>query len=71
MKHIILALALAFGSTAYADAEPPKTKQVCVDQIQNGKPVIDPKTNKPKQTCRTVKIHKKYEGTEIPDNKKK
>lgn len=70
MKYLILAFVLA-AAPVFADAEPPKTKQVCIDQIQNGKPVIDPKTNKPKQTCKTIKIHKKYEGTEIPEDKKK
>jgi len=61
MKHIILALALAFGSTAVL-AEP-QTKKVC----QESK---DAKTGKTKETCKTIKIHKKLEGTSVTDAKK-
>jgi azurin len=51
-------------------AEAPKTKKVCVDQQgKDGKPVMDPKTNKPKQNCKEVKVHKKHEGTEVPVKK--
>jgi hypothetical protein len=53
-------------------AEAPKTKRVCLDvQGRDGKPVIDPKTGKPKQNCTTVKIREKFEGTKIEDAKKK
>ena len=53
-------------------AEAPKTKQVCLDvQGKDGKPVIDPKTNKPKQNCTTVKVREKFEGTKIPEGTKK
>jgi hypothetical protein len=78
---------LAFGTAAYAKEEPkkeivaevkkdaaaaPKTKQVCLDvQGKDGKPVIDPKTKKPKQNCTTVKVREKFEGTKIEDAKKK
>lgn len=57
---------------APASAEAPKTKQVCLDvQGKDGKPVIDPKTKKPKQNCTTVKVREKFEGTKIEDAKKK
>ena len=39
-----------------------ETKKVCVDQT-------DAKTKKVKQVCKTVKVHKKLEGTKIPDKK--
>ena len=75
MKHIIfvagLALTLTYP-TAYADNhdKKPETKKVCVDaQGKDGKPVLDPKTNKPKQNCKEVKVHKKHEGTEVPVKK--
>jgi hypothetical protein len=52
-------------------AEEGTTKKVCLDvQGKDGKPVIDPKTKKPKQDCKTVKVHKKHEGTAIPEKKK-
>jgi hypothetical protein len=53
-----------------ADAAKPETKKVCVDaQGKDGKPVIDPKTKKPKQNCKEVKVHKKHEGTAVPVKK--
>ena len=80
----IFAGMLAFGTAACAKEEPkkevaevqknaaPATKQVCLDvQGKDGKPVMDPKTNKPKQTCTTVKVREKFEGTKIEDAKKK
>ena len=75
MKNIIfvagLVLALAGGVQA-AEPVKPETKKICVDlQGKDGKPVIDPKTKKPKQECKEVKIHKKHEATEVPDGKKK
>lgn len=60
MKYIILALALTFTS-AYA-AEP-ETKKVCNTSV-------DAKTKKEKETCKTIKIHKKLEGTKVEDAKK-
>lgn len=72
MKHIIFAagLALALSYPAYA-ADAPETKKVCVDaQGKDGKPIMDPKTNKPKQNCKEVKVHKKHEGTAVPEKKK-
>jgi len=73
MKHIIFAagLALAVAYPAYAaDDKKPETKKVCVDaQGKDGKPIMDPKTNKPKQNCKEVKVHKKHEGTEVPTKK--
>ena len=73
MKTIIfvagLALAMSFPSYAAEDTKP-ETKKVCVDQQgKDGKPVIDPKTKKPKQNCKEVKVHKKHEGTEVPVKK--
>ena len=83
----IFAGMLAFGTAACAKEEPkkevaeikkdaapaaPATKQVCLDvQDKDGKPVIDPKTKKPKQNCTTVKVREKFEGTKIEDAKKK
>ena len=74
MKHLIfaagLALAVAFPTFAAEDKKP-ETKKVCVDQQgKDGKPVMDPKTKKPKQNCKEVKVHKKHEGTVVPDKKK-
>jgi hypothetical protein len=81
----IFAGMLVFGTSTYAKEEPkkevaaevkkdaaPATKKVCLDvQGKDGKPVIDPKTKKPKQNCTTVKVREKFEGTKIPEGTKK
>ncbi len=69
-KLLTLLVAASFVMPVMAAEEAPKTKQVSVDlQGKDGKPVIDPKTKKPKQDCKTVKVHKKHEGTEVPVKK--
>jgi hypothetical protein len=61
MKQLILALALfSFGASSFAV----ETKKVCVEQT-------DAKTKKIKEVCKDVKIHKKLEGTAVPDKKAK
>jgi hypothetical protein len=75
MKNIIfvagLALAMASTTTYAAEDAKPKTKKVCVDQQgKDGKPVMDAKTNKPKQNCKEVKVREKHEGTAVPEKKK-
>lgn len=62
MKKLIASLVLAFALVpAYADKEP-ETKKVCVEQK-------DAKTGKMKEVCKNVKIHKKLEGTKVPEKK--
>jgi hypothetical protein len=70
MKSLILALALALGTSLSYAEEPKETTKVCVDVMKNGKPVKDAKGNV-KQNCKTVKKHKKLENaTKVPDKKK-
>ena len=71
MKKILLVLALALGSQFVIAEEPKKeTVKVCVDvKDKAGQPVIDHKTKKPKQNCKEVKVHKKLEGTKVPEKK--
>lgn len=61
MKHVIAA-ALALSLLAPPALFAAETKKVCVEQT-------DPKTKKPKQVCKDVKVHKKLEGTKVPDKK--
>jgi hypothetical protein len=74
INSIIIASALAVGSFAIAKEEEkkaPEVKLVCIDAMtKDGKPIIDPKTNKPKQDCKKMKVHKKLEGTPVPEKKK-
>ncbi len=69
MKKFVLALALALGSQFVIADEPRETKKVCVDVKKDGKEVKDPKTGKTKQSCKEVKVHKKLEGTKVPEKK--
>ncbi len=39
-----------------------ETKKVCVKELDN-------KTKKEKEVCKTIKVHKKLEGTDIPEKK--
>lgn len=68
MKKIIASIiaSLALISNVYAEAE---VKRVCVDRItKDGKPVLG-KDGKPQQECKEIKIHKKLEGTKVPEKK--
>jgi len=69
MKKFIVAIVTSFALvSAFAEAE---TKKVCKDKTDKaGKLVLD-KEGKPQQDCRTIKVHKKLEGTKIEDAKKK
>jgi len=68
MKKLLLVLALALSShVVIAEAV---VKEVCKDKMDKaGKPVM--KDGKAVQECKKIKVHKKYEGTEIPADKKK
>ena len=72
MKNIIFVAgpALALAGSVQAEEVKAETKKVCVDaQGKDGKPIIDPKTKKPKQECKEVKKHKKHDATEVPVKK--
>jgi hypothetical protein len=70
-KLLTLLLVSAFAmAPVAAEEKAPETKKICVDlQGKDGKPVIDPKTKKPKQECKEVKKHKKHDATEVPVKK--
>jgi len=65
MKQLVIVAATVFSllapATVFAAAE---TKRVCVDQT-------DPKTKQVKEVCKTITVHKKLEGTKVPDKKDK
>jgi hypothetical protein len=68
MKNILTAIAIAFSvSAVYAEAQ---VKEVCHDKVDKaGKPVIEKKTGKQAQVCKKIKVHKKLEGTVVPEKK--
>lgn len=58
MKQSLLAIALAFALVSPSVYATPETKRVCV---------TDEKTKK--ETCKTIKVHKKLDGTKVPEKK--
>jgi hypothetical protein len=63
MKKLIALVMLAALPLAYADCHAAEEKKVCVKEFDN-------KTKKEKEVCKTIKVHKKLEGTKIEDAKK-
>ena len=51
-----------FMATTLSVAQAAETKKVCVMQK-------DQKTGKEKEVCKDVKVHKKLEGTKVPEKK--
>ena len=64
----VLFLSMSLVACAHAGDAPKETTKVCVDVVKDGKPVLD-KSGKPQQQCKTMKVHKKLEGTAVPEKK--
>lgn len=57
---------LSWNNPAYAGGE---IKEVCRDKVDKaGKPVKN-KDGSVKQDCKKIKVHKKLEGTKVPEKK--
>ena len=79
MKQLLALLTVAFAATAFgadnhaaadaAKADAPKTKQVCKDVVGKDNKPVKLKDGSIKQSCKTIRVHKKHEGTEIPPKK--
>jgi hypothetical protein len=67
MKQLLVLLAIVFASTAFAGGE---EKQVCTDVKDSKGNVVKKADGSAKQTCKTIKTHKKVEGDAVPDKKK-
>jgi hypothetical protein len=68
MKKLILASILSlFVVSSFAGGE---MKEVCRDKKDKAGKVVNGKDGKPVQECKKIKVHKKLEGTEIPEKKK-
>jgi hypothetical protein len=69
MKQLLAVLVLAFTmiSAAVAGGE---MKEVCTPKVDKaGKAVMDKKTGKQAEDCKKIKVHKKVEGTKVPEKK--
>lgn len=51
------------------EAKAVKTKEVCKDVLGKDNKPVKNKDGSVKQSCKTIKVHKKHEGTEIPPKK--
>ena len=58
MKKLLVLTLLALSTSVFAA----ESKKVCVKEV-------DAKTKKEKEVCKTIKVHKKLEGTAIPPKK--
>jgi len=70
MKLLLaLATSLVLVGSAHAAAE---VKEICSPKMDSaGKPVMDKKTGTQVQICKKIKVHKKVEGTTVPDKNAK
>jgi len=63
MKKFLIAFNLVVWSLmGYQVAHAAETKKACVMQK-------DQKTGKEKEVCKEIKVHKKLEGTKVPEKK--
>ncbi len=68
MKSVLLTIAIMFSMIGAVHAEA-EVKKVCVDKVtKDGKPVMG-KDGKQVQDCKEIKVHKKLEGTKVPEKK--
>jgi len=57
--NIIIATLIGLQGTTVLANDKPEVKKVCVKDDKTGK-----------ETCKNVKVHKKLEGTPVPEKKK-
>ena len=68
MKKLIIASILSlFAVSSFAGGE---MKEVCKDKLDKAGKVVNGKDGKPVQECKEIKVHKKLEGTPVPEKKK-
>lgn len=66
-KSLLIASIIAcFSLPSFAEV---KTKQVCKDVVGKNGQVVKNKDGSVKQQCKTIKVHKKLEGTKVPEKK--
>lgn len=63
ISALVTAGLFALSMPALAGGE---MKEVCKDKLDKAGKVVVDKEGKPVQVCKTIKVHKKLEGTEIP-----
>ncbi len=67
LLQIVFAVCVALGTQyAYAGGE---KKEVCTDVTDKAGKVVKNKDGSTKQSCKTITVHKKVEGTKVPEKK--
>jgi hypothetical protein len=67
MKNLItLVLVSVLSMSVYAEAQ---IKEVCKDKKDSKGAVVKDSSGKVKQECKKIKVHKKLEGTPVPEKK--
>jgi hypothetical protein len=61
-------IALIVTNPVYAEA---KTKEVCRDKVDKAGNIVRDKSGKTTLVCKKVKVHKKVDGTQVPEKSKK
>lgn len=65
MKKVLAILVASLALTVSAA----ETKKVCIDKLTKDGKVVMGKDGKPAQDCKEMKVHKKLEGTKVPEKK--
>jgi pentose-5-phosphate-3-epimerase len=71
MNYILSVFALILliaTNPAYAGA---KTKEVCRDKVDKAGNIVKDKRGNTTQVCKKIKVHKKVDGTRVPEKSKK
>lgn len=63
---VLAAIAITLSVPVQAEV---KTKEVCKDVVGKDNKPVKNKDGTTKQSCKTIKVHKKLEGTEVPAKK--
>lgn len=67
-KLLAFLIAFSLAGSVFAEAE---VKEVCKDKKDKAGKVVNDKAGKPVQVCKKIKVHKKFEGTAVPEPTKK
>lgn len=63
---LIASIIACFSLSSFAES---KTKQICKDVVGKNGQLVKNKDGSTKQQCKTIKVHKKLDGTKIPEKK--
>jgi hypothetical protein len=65
-KLIALLIVSTLSMSVFAEAE---VKEVCKDRKDKAGKVVVDKAGKARQECKKIRVHKKLEGTTVPEKK--